>query len=288
MNRKPGTSFTEDYIVKRVSAKPLTFALFLASVATPLASAYGEDGDLGGNRYYKERYYAAEISAANAYLDAVLANDWWWRHRSNKLEILDVRTTSEYKAGHPEGAYHMPYPRIYRACVDDLRTEDGECQNGKLYDVSQDPADLFAMVEELFPNKDQPLATLCRTGSRSIDTANILSRPETFLGPDYAGRGYTRVYNIWQGFVGQPMAGVVSKSGALVTVGDPDSVTTFELSGETVAGLAAYALDLDNDGDIDAQDKDGWRYHQRLPYRTKLKKKLVNQAADDAGYYDLL
>jgi len=201
--------------------------------------------------------------------------------------ILDVRAVSEYKAGHPEGAYHMPYPRIYRTCVDGLRTEDGECQNGKLKDISQDPADLFAMVEELFPDKDQPLATLCRTGSRSVDVANILSSPETFLGPDYAGRGYTRVYNIWQGFVGQPMAGVVSKSGALFTVGARQTPIEFLLGDEEVAGFAAYALDLDNDGDIDAQDKDGWRYHQRLPYSTRMSEEFINEAADEAGYYDM-
>ena len=239
-----------------------------------------------------ERYYAGEISAAKAYVDAVPANSWWRHDSSNKLVILDVRTTSEYKAGHPAGAYHLPYPRIYRACIDDLRTEDGECKIGRDGDdVLQDPEDLFDMVEELFPDKDQPLATLCRTGARSVLTANILSSPETFLGPKYKGRGYTGVYNIWQGFVGQPMAGVV-KSGTLVTVGPDQKLTKIDLAdGSKEAGFAAYALDLDNDGlypsDGDADDKDGWRYHQGLPYSTRMLEEFINEEAEEDDYYDL-
>jgi hypothetical protein len=97
----------EDYIVKRFSAKPLTFALILTSLAIPIGSAYGEDGDPGGNRYYKKRYYAGEISAAKTYVDAVLTKDGWWRHRAKKLVILDVRTTSEYKAG--RSGRRLPY-----------------------------------------------------------------------------------------------------------------------------------------------------------------------------------
>jgi len=277
--------------MKKLSVKSITLAVTLGTVAIPFAPASGQDGDLGGNRYYLERHYAAEISAAKAYVDAVLGNDWW-RHQSyNNLVILDVRTTSEYKAGHPEGAYHMPYPRIYRGCKGDLRTEDGECQSGKTFDVPQDAADFFAMVEKLFPNKGQRLATLCRTGSRSVEAANVLSSPETILGPEYAGRGYTRVYNIWQGFVGQPMAGVVSTSGALLTVGPRQTPIDLVLpDGSMVAGFAAYDLDLDNDGlypsDGDADDKDGWRYHQGLPYSTRLLDRLINRAADAAGYYD--
>jgi len=280
--------------MKKLSIRTLALTAIFASVAIPFASAYAQDGSPDGNRYYKQRYYAGEISAAKVYVKAVLDDDessddrdWHRRRPSKKLVILDVRAASEYKAGHPKGAYHMPYPRIYRGCVGNVRTEDGECQNGKTGDVAQTPADFFAMVEELFPDKDQPLATLCRTGSRSIDAANILASPETFLGDEYNGQqGYTRVYNIWQGFVGQPMAGVVSKSGALVTVGSRQTPIEFLLGDEEVAGFAAYALDLDNDGDIGAQDKDGWRYHQGLPYSTRMLRKYINKAADKEGYYD--
>jgi rhodanese-related sulfurtransferase len=279
--------------MEKLSVRSLALTAIFASVAVPCSLAYAQDGSPDGNRYYKPRYYAGEISAAKTYVDAVLADDedsndrdWYRRHPSKKLVILDVRTTSEYKAGHPEGAYHMPYPRIYSPCVGNLRTEDGECQKADGAAVIQDPADLFAMVEELFPDKDQPLATLCRTGSRSVDAANVLSSPETYLGPDYEGQGYTHVYNIWQGFVGQPMAGVV-KSGGLLTIGPKQEPANLVLSDQSeVAGFAAYALDLDNDGEYgDADDKDGWRYHQGLPYSTRLLKDYINGAAAKAGYY---
>lgn len=275
--------------MKSLSVSFLTLAVVFTGTAIPVVPAYGQDGALGGNRYYLERYYAGEISAAKAYVDAVLANDWWRAH-SRKLVILDVRTTSEYKAGHPEGAYNTPFPRIYRACIDNLRTDDGECRNGKLRDIVQDPSEFFAIVEDLFPDKSQPLATLCRTGSRSVEAANVLSSPETYLGDAYAGRGYSHVYNIWQGFVGQPIAGVISQSSALLTVGPRQTPVSTVLSDRSdVAGFAPYQLDLDNDGlypsDGDADDKDGWRYHQGLPYSTRLEDRYLSKAADEAGYY---
>jgi hypothetical protein len=31
-----------------------------------------DDGDLGGNRYYYERHYASEMSAAQAFLETVV------------------------------------------------------------------------------------------------------------------------------------------------------------------------------------------------------------------------
>jgi hypothetical protein len=119
-----------------------------------------------------------------------------------------------------------------------------------------------------------------------VDAANVLSNPGKYLGDAYEGQGYTHVYNIWQGFVGQPMAGVV-KSGGLLTIGPKQEPANLVLSDQSeVAGFAAYALDLDNDGEYgDADDKDGWRYHQGLPYSTRLLKDYINGAAAKAGYY---
>ena len=57
--------------------------------------------------------------------------------------------------------------------------------------------------------------------------------------------------------------------------------------GTSAKGFIAYDLDLDNDGVITAADKDGWRYHQALPYDTRLLRKLKNAEVDAAGYYDL-
>jgi hypothetical protein len=103
----------------------------------------------------------------------------------------------------------------------------------------------FLTVEAMFPDKSQRLALLCRTGSRSVRGGNILSAPEEFLGPEYAGRGYSRVFNIWQGFVGQPMAPIKGSS----VVGPTNTVTAVTLDGGATAfGFAPYQLDLNNDG----------------------------------------
>ena len=262
-----------------------------------------EEGGSDGNRYYLDRYYLGEISSAQAFMEAVVKKGKW-TDRSDKLIILDVRDATEYKLGHPEGAYHFPYPRIYRECVNDSRPEDGGgCSEGTIQSYSQDPEDLFNMVEEEFPNKSQRFATLCRTGFRSVLTANILSKPEKAIcdlkysgdpaalaqcQSDYTGRGYTRVSNIWQGFVGQPMAGIVSQSGTRYVVGDDQTLQDLTLpDGSAAKGFIAFDLDLNNDETITAADKDGWRYHQGLPYDTRLLPKLKNEMVDAMGYYNL-
>ncbi|MCU7844906.1 MAG: rhodanese-like domain-containing protein [Candidatus Thiodiazotropha sp. (ex Monitilora ramsayi)] len=273
---------------------------------------YAAEGDSDGNRYYLQRYYSADISAAKAYLGMLgkyqkkedeekESDDGEDDEKFEKLTIIDVRDATEYLLGHPKKAIHMPYPRIYRACVDDLRTEDGACSNGTVYQVRQDPEDLFLQIENKIPNKQTPIATLCRTGFRSVLAANILSKPTTicdlkgYTGIDheqcviaYTDRGYANVSNIWQGFVGQPMAGIVSSGGGRYVVGNDQLLTDVTLNdGSTAKGFIAYDLDLNNDEAITADDKDGWRYHQGLPYDTKMSRKRINQVVDEAGYYDL-
>jgi rhodanese-related sulfurtransferase len=283
--------------------RPAFISLTLVgSVLLPF-SAFA-DGESDGNRYYLERYYQGEISASQAFLEAVVKKGKW-ADRSDKLIILDVRDATEYKLGHPEGAYHFPYPRIYRKCIDNQRSEDGgSCtigQDGPT--VLQDPEDLFLMVEEKFPDKSQRLATLCRTGYRSVLVANILSKPEKVIcdqkysgdagahaacETEYADRGYSRVSNIWQGFVGQPKAGTYEGGGALYVVGADQTLTDLTLAdGTTAKGFVAYDLDLNKDDDITAADKDGWRYFQGMPYDTRLLKQLKNRAVTDLGYYDM-
>jgi len=260
-----------------------------------------EEGESDGNRYYLERYYLGEISSAQAFMEAVVKKGKW-TDRSDKLTILDVRDATEYKLGHPEGAYHFPYPRIYRECTNDARPEDGGgCSEGTVQSFGQDPEELFNMVEEKFPDKSQRFATLCRTGFRSVLAANILSKPETYMcelkysgeeleacQEEYAGRGYTRVSNIWQGFVGQPLSGIISTGGKRYVVGDDQVLTDLDLpDGSSAKGFIAFDLDLNNDEAITAADKDGWRYHQGLPYDTRLLPKLKNEMVDAMGYYDL-
>jgi rhodanese-related sulfurtransferase len=268
--------------MNRAWTNPLTVAVSLAAAVVPFSGVLADDGDLGGNRYYYERYYASEMSAAQAFLETVVKQGRW-TDRSDKLVIIDVRDATEYSRGHPDGAYHVPYPRIYQLCTNDARSEDGgTCLQGGTTTASMPDDQFFLTVEAMFPDKSQRLALLCRTGSRSVRGGNILSAPEEFLGPEYAGRGYSRVFNIWQGFVGQPMAPIKGSS----VVGPTNTVTTVTLDGGVTAfGFAPYQLDLNNDGLVNIEDNDGWRYHQGLPYSTRMLPKLLN---DDAmPYYDL-
>ena len=268
--------------MNRAWTNPLTVAVSLAAALVPFSGVLADDGALGGNRYYYERYYASEMSAAQAFLDTVVKQGRW-TDRSEKLVIIDVRDATEYSRGHPDGAYHVPYPRIYQTCTNDARSEDGgACLQGGSTTASVPDDQFFLTVEAMFPDKSQRLALLCRTGSRSVRGGNILSAPEEFLGPEYAGRGYSRVFNIWQGFVGQPMAPIKGSS----VVGPTNTVTTVTLDGGATAfGFAPYQLDLNNDGLVNIEDNDGWRYHQGLPYSTRMLPKLLN---DDAmPYYDL-
>jgi len=285
------------------SLRPVLTGFAIASSMLLSCSAIAaEEGESDGNRYYLERYYLGEISSAQTFMEAIVKRGKW-SDSSDELTILDVRDATEYKLGHPEGAYHFPYPRIYRECVNDTRPEDGGgCNEGTVSQVRQDPEDLFLMVEETFPDKSQRLATLCRTGFRSVLAANILAKPEQYMcdlkysddeaallacQTEYAGRGYTRVSNIWQGFVGQPMAGIISQDGVRYVVGDDQTLQDLTLpDGSAAKGFIAFDLDLNNDEAITAADKDGWRYHQGLPYDTRMLPKLINEAVDAGGYYD--
>lgn len=267
-------------------------ALACLAVVTAPVTSLADEGDLDGNRYLYERFYASEMSAAQAFLETVVKQGRF-TNRADKLVIVDVRDATEYKYGHPDGAYHVPFPRVYQECnnnpddPDDtvLRTEDGgSCLYGRVSQVTMSPEDFFLAVEALFPDKSQRLALLCRTGSRSVRGGNILSAPEVYLGPGYAGRGYSRVYNIWQGFVGQPMAPVHASTGRVI--GPEDDVITVNLDqGETAFGFQAYKLDLNSDGVVDINDNDGWRYHQGLPYDTRMLPRLLNDSV--MVYYDM-
>lgn len=267
-------------------------AMAIITVGALTPTAHAADGGLDGNRYMQERYYAADISAARAYLEAIAKRGKWSDHKQ-KLTIVDVRDATEYRSGHPEGSPHVPYPRVFQACQPNpanasdqvIRTEDGgTCLFGAVPGsaVTMSDEQLFRTFEAMFPNKNERLALLCRTGSRSARAANVLTRPEKYLGEAYAGRGYKRVYNIWEGFVGQPLAPIHVFTGRVM--GPANDVTTVALDGGATAfGFKAYALDLNNDGVVNTKDSDGWRYHQGLPFDMRMQLGLLNPVA--APYY---
>jgi len=218
---------------------------FLSAIASGLLLvglgfnvAQAADTPLPANRYDLPKNYESEISAAEAYLSAVAnSKEWGTNHSGNNNHpvIVDVRSIPEYVAGHPKGAYNIPYPFIVQDCS--TLTPDGAC-TGPGVKTPQDPDVFVAAVEQAIPDKDTPIYTLCRTGHRSVLAANLLT-----------AAGYTHVRNIWQGFVGQPKV-------------------DFYKNGP---------LDLNHDGAITDEDRDGWRYYQHLPYSKNLIPGLLYQ-----------
>jgi hypothetical protein len=93
--------------------------------------------------------------------------------------------------------------------------------------------------------------TLCKTGYRSVQAANLLTNA-----------GYTNVRNIWEGFVGQPK---YAYTGGSIT-------------------LPLVKLDLNHDGVNDDLDKDGWTNFQGLPTTTKIHHKRIFSPYDFLYY----
>lgn len=200
-----------------------------------------------GNRYGLPQNYHSEISAAEA--NSLTSHD-----KGNKsgndfsnAVLIDVRRASEYKAGHPPKSYSIPFPHIdgspskagyigYDLSGNpDICFVEG-CDDGTNKDGTLNPDDYVAYVESLIPDKSTPILTLCRTGYRSVQAANLLT-----------SAGYTNVRNIWEGYVGQPK---------------------FAYAGGDVAE-PHVKLDLNHDGSINDSDKDGWSGFQGLPVSTE-------------------
>lgn len=194
-----------------------------------------------GNRYNRDRQYNSEISAADAYQQMM----------KNEVLLLDVRTKREYAAGHPDRAHNIPYPRI----------DTGYTQTPtKLYEEA---------LKAAKGNLDQPILTLCRTGSRSIDAANILADPQNTANDprrnavdDPNAQPFTNVRNIWEGFVGRELYAFVS--------GLPDPAIPLDLNNDgfinnDAADVYAHTTDAN-------PDKDGWRNFLNLPWSTKIRK----------------
>jgi rhodanese-related sulfurtransferase len=207
-----------------------------------LTFAHAEDTptDDNGNRYNRDRQYHSEISAAAAYQEMM----------QNKSVIIDVRTRREYAAGHPERSYNIPYPNI----------DSG---------YSQDAATFYWEVYNLVNgDTEREIRTLCRTGSRSIDAANILADPQNTAGdprrvPVPDGIPFDNVRNIWEGFVGRELF-------AFTGSGVPDPTVPLDLNNDgyingDTADVYAHTKDAN-------PDKDGWRNFQNLPWTSQILK----------------
>ena len=228
------------------------------SIVLSMTAAGTGSADLG-NRYGLPQIYKSEISAAEA--NVVTSHD-----RGNKTGnafanavIIDVRRVSEHVAGHPPGSYSIPFPHVAGSPSEpndstdyigydlsgnpDICFVDG-CDDDTNKDGTLRPEDYVAYVESLFPDKDTYILTLCRTGYRSVQAANLLT-----------DAGYTNVRNIWEGFVGNPKFAYDDSTGQVA--------------------IPLKQLDLNHDGNLTDADKDGWTNFQGLPTSTKIHPKRI-------------
>jgi len=294
-----------------IRVKPTILAIAMPVLAALLSSAANAANPGGTDCFYESQYgvnnpacgnYKSEISPARAFADTV-ATRGQWGSPSKQPVIIDVRSAPEYRAGHPEYAYNVPYPYIYQYCKDvgpdgktssadglseNDRQPDGACKSGGLT-IKQSDADFANYVEQLIPDKNTPIYTLCRTGHRSVGAAHVL-----------ADAGYKNVRNIWEGFVGLWLTTYHFK---LDSNGDMILVPVDSATGKPPAGsppnaqwpvsaggndnyyeVEAVYADLNHDGVVNDLDKNGWRYHQELPYDIRLLPPLIYK---DSQYPDL-
>lgn len=205
-----------------------------------------------GNRYGLPQIYHSEISAAEA--NSLISHDNGNRSGNDFLNavLIDVRRIEEHVAGHPPKSYSIPFPHVSGSSnapgdsTDYIGYDISDnsdicfvpgCDDGTNNDGTLNPDDYVAYVKSLFPDLDTPILTMCKTGYRSVQAANLLTRA-----------GYTNVRNIWEGFIGQPK---------------------YAYSGRSIT-LPPVELDLNHDGVVNGLDKDGWANFQGLPTSTKI------------------
>ena len=234
-----------------------------------------------------QRHYAGDISAARAYIGTQLPP-------SQRMALIDVRDASEYRMGHPEGARHMPYPRVYQQCQPhpsgapeaQIRSDDGsQCRYGIVpgSEVRVTPAQWWQAVQDALPYKDAPVAVLCRTGACAVEVANLLAKPELVLGQAFAGMGYSAVYAVKEGFVGEPMPATVPLTGQVLSTEKKGN--KFKAEDQTFYATPTVAWDANGDGRINELDMGGWRNFLGLPYVMSMPRNLLSDAAQD--YYAL-
>lgn len=280
---------------------PLT-ALAMAAAALTSGCAYVQ-GFYGGAKdtpavqakpapaaLYREKiHYTADISAARTYIGAQLPV-------SQRMALIDVRDATEYRLGHPESARHLPYPRMYQSChahpfgaaQAPIRSDDGsQCLYGAEAgrEVPVTAAAFWQAAQAVLPYKDMPVAVLCRTRACAVDAANVLARPDLLVDASLKGQGYTEVYVVREGFVGEPLVATDAASGKVLSAEKKLDKLPGLADKAAWWGATPVALDVNGDGKLNAADWGGWRNFLGLPYTVSMSPNLVDEAAKP--YYDL-
>lgn len=235
-----------------------------------------------------QQHYAGDISASRVYVNSQLPV-------SQRMNVIDVRDASEYRAGHPEGARHLPYPRLYQQCQPHpfgareapIRSDDGgECRYGvvKGSEVKVQAADFWQAVQAALPYKDAPVAVLCRTRACAVDAANVMARPDLWVDKTLRQQGYTEVYVIYEGFVGDALPAVEVQTGRVISTEKKSQVLALTHGQQTLYGSNALAWDVNRDGKLSHADYGGWRNFLGLPYVVSMLPNLLSDAAQP--YYE--
>lgn len=287
-----------DSTKKRLSLSALAIvAVVVNSGCAYVQGLYGEGKDMASAQaqpapqvlYSVPTYYAADISAARAYIGAQLPV-------SQRMALIDVRDATEYRLGHPETARHLPYPRVYQGCQPHpfgapeapIRSEDGsQCLYGAQpeREVRLSAAEFWKAAQAVLPYKDMPVAVLCRTRACAVDAANVLARPEMLVEAGLKGKGYTEVYVVREGFVGEPLMATDTSSGQVLSTQKKLEKLQGLAGNTTWYGASPVALDVNGDGKISAADLGGWRNFLGLPYTVSMSPNLLDEASK--SYYDL-
>lgn len=113
------------------------------------------------------------------YVDSLKAYTMWKSDPVNVV-VVDCRTPEEYVfVGHPDMAYNIPVKLI-----------TNEYDSAKKFYKMVDNPDFVQQIEKHF-KKNQTLLVMCRSGSRSAASVNLLAKS-----------GFTNVYSIVDGFEG--------------------------------------------------------------------------------------
>jgi rhodanese-related sulfurtransferase len=219
-------------------------------IALLLGTAGPAQAEPSGNRYGYPVLYKSDVSSAAAW-------DLINKGGKPKPVIIDVRRVEEYAAGHPKGAYSVPFPHITGSPT----APNQETATYIGYDITVDPEvgflaatgndgihpiqEFVDYVSQLFANKNTPILLLCATGHRSVQAANALAKYGAF----------TNVRNIWEGYNGQPK---------YAYTGDKPTIPLVQ-------------LDLNNDDVLDGKDRDGWAYFQNLPRDNDIRLDKIDQ-----------